>query len=198
MDISKLLTVLPKSVYDELPAIIEKYSIDSGLVLAHFISQCSHESADFSVKVENLNYSKAGLLKIFPKYFDEKTALQYERQSIKIANRVYANRMGNGDEASGEGFKFRGRGYIQLTGKSNYVSFNSCVPEILIDNPDLVSQKYPLLSAGWFFHKNNLFELAKGGEGHETILALTKRINGGTHGIDDRMKKFDKYFNLFK
>lgn len=168
--------------------------INSKLRKAHFLSQCAHESGNFTCLTENLNYSSDGLLKIFPKYFDKALALSYQRNPQKIANRVYANRMGNGDESTGDGFKFKGRGYIQLTGKQNYTEFSKYIGEDCVLNPDLVSVKYPLESAAFFFTKNKLWAICDEGDSEDVIKKLTKRINGGFHGIDDRIKKFKQYY----
>jgi len=162
---------------------------------AHFFAQTAHESGNFKTFSENLNYSAKGLRSIFGKYF--KTDLEarlYERQPQKIANRVYANRMGNGPEGSGDGWKFRGRGALQLTGKDNYQAFANYVgrPDVM-DNPDLVATELCFESALWFFDKNKLWSICDKGVNDAAILALTKRINGGTHGLDDRKAKTKKY-----
>ena len=162
---------------------------------AHFFAQTAHESGGFKAFSENLNYGAKGLRGIFGKYFPtEAMARAYERQPKKIANRVYANRMGNGDEASGDGWKFRGRGALQLTGKANYQSFANYIgrPEVM-DNPDLVAGELCFESALWFFDKNKLWSICDQGTGDAAILALTKRINGGTHGLDDRKAKTKRY-----
>ena len=146
MDIKKLETRLPKSIMDQIPDVMEKFKIDTPLRLSHFLAQCAHESGNFFVVYENLNYSAKALRAVFGKYFpDEATALAYERKPEKIANIVYASRGGNGDKASGEGWKYRGRGYIQLTLKDNYSAFDKVVPEDIVANPDLVATKYPML-----------------------------------------------------
>jgi len=197
MNYSKLSTAVPTSVMLELPIVIEKFNIKTPLRLAHFLAQCGHESGDFKVFNENLNYSAQGLRKIFGKYFPtDALAKQYERQPQKIANKVYANRMGNGDEASGEGFKFRGRGFIQLTGKSNYSAFSKFIGEDVVANPDLVATKYPLSSAGFFFDSNKLWALCDLGATEDAVTKVTKRVNGGTHGLDDRIAKFKKFSSL--
>jgi putative chitinase len=155
---------------------------------AHFFAQTAHESGNFKAFSENLNYGAKGLLGIFKKYFPtEAKALEYERKPEKIANLVYASRMGNGDEASGDGWKFRGRGALQLTGKDNYKAFSDYMkkPEIM-DNPDLVATQYSFESAIFFFDKNKLWDICDKGVSKDTILSLTKRINGGTHGLEDR------------
>jgi putative chitinase len=162
---------------------------------AHFFAQTAHESGNFKAFSENLNYSAKGLRGIFRKYFPtDALAKAYERKPAKIANRVYGNRMGNGDEASGEGFAFRGRGALQLTGKFNYSEFAKYVnrPDIM-DNPDLVATELAFESALWFFDKNKLWGICDQGINDAAILALTKRINGGTHGLDDRKLKTKKY-----
>lgn len=165
----------------------------------HFFAQIAHETGDFNRYEENLNYSAEGLLKIFSKYFDATTAAQYARNPEKIANRVYANRMGNGDEASGDGWKFRGRGALQLTGKENYQAFADTIrrPEIM-QNPDLVASDYSFESAMFFFNKNKLWAMCDQGTNDAVILALTKRINGGTHGLADRTEKTKKYYEWVK
>jgi putative chitinase len=162
---------------------------------AHFFGQTSHESGGFQIFSENLNYSAAGLDKIFGKYFPDKLEDSYARQPIKIANRVYANRMGNGNEASGDGWKFRGRGALQLTGKSNYQAFANYLkkPEIMT-NPDLVASDYAFESAMFFFDNNKLWLIADGGVSDATILAMTKRINGGTHGLEDRKSLTNRFY----
>jgi putative chitinase len=196
MNTSKL-TLKLKAIELELPQVIQKFNISNNLRLAHFLAQCSHESGEFNSLRENLNYSASGLRSIFSKYFTtEALAKQYERQAEKIGNRVYANRMGNGDEASGDGFKFRGRGYIQLTGKDNYKQFGTFIGEDLVANPDLVATKYPLTSAGFFFDKNKLWLLCDKGATDEDVTNVTRRVNGGTHGLADRISKFKLYQSL--
>jgi putative chitinase len=167
---------------------------------AHFFAQTAHESGNFKAFSENLNYGVTGLLSIFKKYFPTETkALGYERKPEKIANLVYANRMGNGDEASGDGYKFRGRGALQLTGKDNYKAFADYMkqPEIMT-NPDLVATKYSFESAIFFFDKNKLWAICDKGINDAAILELTKRINGGTHGLEDRKEKTYKYYEYVK
>ena len=194
MDISKLGTKLPQAVLDEIPAIMEKFGVTNPLRLSHFLAQCAHESGNFKFIRENLNYSADGLRKIFPKYFpNAELAAKYARQPEKIANRVYGSRMGNGDEASGDGWKFRGRGFVQTTGKFNYTDFDKFVEDDILADPDLVASKYPLMSAAFFFHKNKLWDVCDKGHGQEVVLAVTKRVNGGTHGLADRQKHFDMF-----
>lgn len=194
MNLDLLSKKIPASVVDEMPLVIEKFGINSPLRLSHFLSQCAHESGNFKFVRENLNYSADGLRKIFPKYFPTlEAANKYARQPEKIANKVYGNRMGNGDEASGDGFKFRGRGYIQLTGKDNYAAFDKFVDDDIMANPDLVATKYPLTSAAFFFHKNKLWDVCDKGHTHDVVVAVTKRVNGGTHGLEDRKDKFNVF-----
>jgi putative chitinase len=167
---------------------------------AHFFAQTAHESGNFKFFSENLNYRASGLTRIFKKYFPSpEKALLYERKPEKIANLVYASRMGNGDEASGDGWKFRGRGALQLTGKSNYKAFADYLkrPEIM-ENPDLVEDELAFESAIFFFDKNKLWGICDRGVNKDTILALTKRINGGTNGLDDREKKTFTYYGYLK
>jgi putative chitinase len=162
---------------------------------AHFFAQCAHESGNFKAFSENLNYGAKGLQGIFKKYFpDAATAARYERKPEMIANRVYASRMGNGDEKSGDGWRFRGRGAIQLTGKNNYLAFSKHIgdPEVMT-NPDIVATKYSFESAMFFFETNGLWSICDKGVDDATILALTKRINGGTHGLEDRNQKTKRY-----
>ena len=167
---------------------------------AHFFAQTAHESGNFKAFSENLNYGAKGLLGIFKKYFPtQEKALLYERKPEKIANVVYASRMGNGDEASGEGWKFRGRGALQLTGKENYKAFSDYLkkPEIMT-NPDLVATEFSFESAMFFFDKNKLWSICDEGVNDASILKLTKRINGGTHGLEDRTQKTKKYYEYVK
>jgi len=166
---------------------------------AHFFAQTAHETGGFKAFSENLNYSAQGLQGIFGKYFPGNLEESYARNPEKIANRVYASRMGNGAEASGDGYKFRGRGALQLTGKENYAAFAKYLnkPEIMT-NPDLVATTYSFESAMFFFDKNKLWEICDKGINDAAILALTKRINGGTHGLADRSEKTKKYYEYVK
>lgn len=189
---------IPDEVLAQIPDTAAKFNITNVLRLAHFLSQCGHESGGFKAVKENLNYSADGLGKIFPKYFGNGLNESYARQPEKIANRVYANRMGNGDESSGDGYKFRGRGFIQLTGKTNYAAFDKKVDEDILANPDLVATKYPLASAAFFFDSNNLWTICDKGSDEATITSVTKRVNGGTIGLADRIKHFNEYYSLLK
>ena len=180
----------------ELDEVIKTYKISNPNRLAHFLAQCGHESGNFKLIEENLNYSEEGLLKIFPKYFDKNTAKSYARRPEMIANMVYGSRMGNGDKNSGDGYKFRGRGFIQLTGKTNYKSFSDYIGIDLITNPNLVATKYPLSSAAWFFEKRKLWAICDEGTSIDTIKKVTKIINGGYNGLEDRISKTNIFANL--
>ena len=190
---------IPDAVLAQIPDTAAKFNITNPLRLAHFLAQCGHESGGWRATSENLNYSSKGLMGIFKKYFPTLAlAEQYARKPIAIASRVYGNRMGNGAEPTQEGYKFRGRGYIQLTGKDNYKAFDGFVPEDILSNPDLVATKYPLMSAAWFFNKNGLWAICDRGADDMTVTAVTKRVNGGTIGLPDRIKHFREYYNLLK
>jgi putative chitinase len=200
MDIGKLKGQISDNVYGEIQSVMDVFLINTPTRLSHFLGQCAHESGNFKFTSENLNYSTKGLIATFPKYFKQPgLAEAYSRNPERIASRVYADRMGNGAEGTQDGWKFRGRGYIQLTGRSNYSSFDKFVNEDIISNPNLVATKYPLLSAGWFFHKNKLNTISDKGLSETVILELTKRINGGTNGLQDRIKytiKFGKILGV--
>lgn len=198
IDLSKLKGHVPESILTELPLIMEKFNCNTPLRLAHFLAQCSHESGHFKFVEENLNYSSAGLKKIFPKYFPNNLSESYARNPEKIASRVYGGRMGNGDEATKEGYKFRGRGYIQLTGKENYKRFGQFIGEDTVANPDLVSKKYPLTSAAFFFNSNGLWSICDRGSDDSVVTSVTRRVNGGTIGLSDRIKEFKRFHNLLK
>ena len=188
---------IPNSVIAMIPEVASKFEINTPLRLAHFLAQCGHESGGFKLTQENLNYSAKGLNGIFKKYFPTlDSAVPYERKPEKIANKVYSGRMGNGAESSGEGWKFHGRGFIQLTGKENYTAFTKSIGEDCIANPDLVASKYALASAAWFFNKNGLHKMADGGANDDTVTKITKRVNGGTIGLPDRIKHFKEYYHL--
>jgi putative chitinase len=175
--------------YDALSAILPEYGINTPERVAAFIAQCAHESGGFKFLKENLNYKAESLLKVFPKYFktlDEARA--YEKRPEKIANKIYGGRMGNGDESSGDGFRYCGRGLIQLTGKENYSWFAASL-EIPVEEASEYLETFEgaVQSACWFWEENKLNQWADKGD----ILTLTKRINGGTIGLDDRIKHFN-------
>jgi putative chitinase len=166
---------------------------------AHFFAQTGHETGEFKLFSENLNYSADGLKKTFGKYFPGTINESYAKQPEKIANRVYGNRMGNGDETSGDGYKFRGRGALQLTGKNNYLAFSHYLnkPEIMT-NPDLVATEYAFESAMFFFDLNKLWTICDQGVNDTSITSLTKRINGGILGLDHRKALTLKYYEYVK
>lgn len=165
----------------------------------HFFAQTAHETGEYKLFIENLNYSSKGLQTTFGKYFPGNLEESYARNPEKIANKVYADRMGNGNEASGDGWKYRGRGALQLTGKANYESFAKYLgkPEV-IANPDLVATTYAFESAIYFFEKNKLWAICDQGINDAAILSLTKRINGGINGLDHRKSLTNKYYNYVK
>jgi putative chitinase len=197
LKLDKLKGHIPDAVIAQIPDTAAKFGINTPLRLAHFLAQCGHESNGFKAVQENLNYSAKGLNGIFKKYFPtEASATAYERQPAKIASKVYGGRMGNGDEATGEGYKFRGRGYIQLTGKDNYKAFSKSINEDLTITPDKVATHYPLLSAAWFFTNGGLHKMADGGATDAVVTSITKRVNGGTIGLADRIKHFKEYYSL--
>lgn len=196
--LDKLKGHIPDSVIAQIPDTAAKFGITTPLRLAHFLSQCSHESGGFKSVSENLNYSADGLKKIFPKYFQGNLNESYARNPEKIANRVYGGRMGNGDETSGDGWKHRGFGFIQLTGKDNHRAFDKTVDDDIMANPSLIATKYPLSSAAFFFNTNKLWTICDKGADRATVEALTKRVNGALIGIEDRWKHFQEYYNLLK
>jgi putative chitinase len=188
---------IPDAVIAQIPDTAAKFEINTPLRLAHFLAQCGHESGGFRLTKENLNYSAKGLNGTFKKYFPTlDSAVPYERKPEKIANKVYGGRMGNGPESSGEGSKFCGRGYIQLTGKDNYTAFGKSINEDMTANPDKVASSYALLSAAWFFNKNGLHKMADGGASDAVVTSITKRVHGGTIGLADRIKHFKEYYSL--
>jgi putative chitinase len=194
LNLAGLAGKIPDAVLAQIPAAAAEFGIKSNLRLAHFLAQCALESANFTATVENLNYSAQRLVQVFSKYFKPPVDVNaYARNPQKIGSRVYANRMGNGDEASGDGFKFRGRGYIQLTGKNNYNSFSQFVGEDCVASPDLVATKYPLASAAFFFNSNNIWAICDQGSDDGTVTKVTKRVNGGIHGLAERIQNFKKF-----
>ena len=174
-------------------SLLDDYDINTPKRIAYFMAQCHHESGGFVFVSENLNYKASGLVKVFPKYFDESTARAYEKQPQKIANRVYANRMGNGDEASGEGFKYSGKGIIQLTGKDNYTRFAQSL-EISVEDAAEYMKTFEgaAQSACWFLETNNLNKFADAGD----LKTMTRVINGGYKGMEDRELQFARISKL--
>jgi putative chitinase len=197
LKLDKLKGHIPDGVIAQIPDTAARFGINTPLRLAHFLAQCGHESAGFKAVQENLNYSAKGLNTIFRKYFPtEASAAAYARNPAKIASKVYGGRMGNGPESTGEGFKFRGRGYIQLTGKDNYRAFGNAIKEDMTLNPDKVATHYPLLSAAWFFTTNGLHRMSDEGATDAVVTKITRRVNGGTIGLADRIKHFKEYYHL--
>jgi len=197
-DISKLSSVVPEIYFSEFELFNERYNVNTKNRVSHFISQAQHESANFTTVTENLNYSSMGLLNTFPKYFpDEDTAKHYAKQPEKIANRVYANRMGNGDEISGDGWKFRGRGIFQLTGKGNYTAFSMYTKKDILNNPGfLQTPNGAVESALWFWTRNGLNKLADKGADDAVVKEITKVINGGFSHLAERQKLFKEVYQL--
>jgi putative chitinase len=190
----KLKELIPKNKYvpqwsKALNLILPDYEINSTLRIAAFLAQCIHESGGFIFLTENLNYKAESLMRVWPRHFPTlEIAKSYERNPQKIANKAYANRMGNGDENSGDGWRYCGRGLIQLTGKSNYQAFADSIETSLQDIPEyLQTFEGAVQSACWFWETNNLNVLAD----KKDILGLTKKINGGTIGLDDRIKHYE-------
>lgn len=184
-------------VLAQIPAIIAEFKIDTPLKMAHFLAQCAHESGNFKAVRENLSYSFDTLKNKFAKYFaTDAICNSYVGKPEAIAARMYASRMGNGNEASKDGWTFRGRGYIQLTGRENYAAFAKFVTDDLMIAPDLVAQKYPLLSAAWFFHEKKLIELSAQGATDAVVKMVTKVVNGGTNGLAERIRYFNIYYGL--
>jgi len=175
---------------------MREFNISNPFRLAHFLAQTAHESGNFKHVRENLNYSAEGLIKVFPKYFSKETALWYARKPEAIANVVYGNRMGNGDKNSGDGFRYRGRGFLGLTGKSNYKAFGDFIGVDLVKDPDLVATKYALTSAAWFFEKRGLWKICDNGMSDDIVVRVSKLINGGTIGLTDRRSKTKVFSDL--
>ena len=207
--INKIKGHIPDSVFQQIPSTCAAFNIITPLRLAHFLAQCNHESGGFKAVSENINYGVEGLLNTFKSDFDtnhnkvleanEKLkANTLSRKPEAIANFVYANQNGNGNEASGDGWKYRGRGYIQCTGRLNYLGFSKFIGEDCVTNPDLVSTKYPMASAAWFFDKNNLWKICDLGSTDDVVTKVTKKINGGDNGLLDRQEKFDKFWKILK
>jgi len=192
----KLKGHIPDSVITEIISIADKFNITTNLRLAHFLAQCAHESGNFRAITENLNYSKDALLRVFPKYFPGTLAESYAHKPEKIASRVYGSRMGNGNETTKEGWKFRGRGFLQTTGKENYKRLGDFLGVDLLSNPDLVATAYPLASAGYFFNSNNLWIICDEGSTDDIVTKVTRRVNGGTNGLSHRLQEFKKFISL--
>ena len=193
LTITQLSQIIPKNPYldhwyDALSQALPDYEINTPHRIAAFLAQCAHESGGFNAIKENLNYKAESLCRVWPRYFNAGNAAQYAHNQEAIANRAYANRMGNGSEESGDGYKFCGRGLIQLTGRSNYQAFADSL-QISIDDASEYLKTFEgcVQSACWFWEANNLNQYADNGD----ILTMTKRINGGTLGLEDRKKHYE-------
>ena len=185
---------VPSHIKAEIWPVMRKFSINTIERLSHFLAQCAQESGSFKAVSENLNYSVSGLKKTFPRYFKDRDPKAYSKAPQALANYVYSNRLGNGSEASGDGWRYRGRGYIQLTGKSNYKAFDAFVDDDILVNPDLVATKYPLLSAAWFWSVNKINNLADAGIDVDVITRVTKKVNGGHKGLHERIMFTHRYY----
>lgn len=202
--------VVPATVLAELPNVASKFGIDTTLKLTHFLSQCAHESGEFKTVQENLYYSDFNrIAQIFRHDVDLnhdrvieanelENAKKYAKNPKALANFVYANQNGNGNEASGDGYNYHGRGFIQLTGRENYQKFSTFIGEDCVANPDLVATKYPLASAAFFFTSNHIWAICDHGSDIKTITEVTKIINGGTIGLPERTAEFNKFYNILK
>lgn len=193
MDISKLQSELPEHIYDQLSGIEQ---IDGPLRMSNFLGQCKHESGNFTKFTENLNYSGSALWTLFRNHFaslDETNS--YARQPEKIANRIYANRMGNGDEESGDGWLHKGVGAIQITGKTNQEQFFESIGLPGQTDPNEIAANYSLISAAWFFTKNSLWTICDKGIDEDTVTILTHKINGGNNGLAERLQYTKEFYN---
>jgi len=198
MIIEKLKDHIPDRIYLMLSDLLNKFpEINSPLRLAHFLSQCDHESDGFRQSLENMNYSSDRLLIIFPKYFNGKQAQEYHREPERIANRVYAMRMGNGVEASGDGWRHRGRGFIQLTGKELQNKFLAWLGMPINSSPSVINDKYPLISAAWFFGYRSVWDKCDKAT-EQAVKDVSRAVNGGTIGLNERIELFNKYWGLLK
>lgn len=186
---------VPASVIAQIPETALKFGITTNLRLAHFLAQCALESTGFTATVENLDYSTPQrILKVFGTHFHGIDPVPFVHNPQKLGNHVYANRNGNGNEASGDGFKFRGRGYIQLTGRNNYTSFSKFVGEDCVANPDLVATKFPLSSAAFYFSSNNIWAICDKGADDATVTRVSKAVNGDPpNALSERIQSFKKF-----
>lgn len=196
MHLEKLQGHLPDSIYQSLPDLCTKFDIDGPLRLSHILGQASEETGSFTVFTENLDYSAEALQKLFPRHFLNDDEDDYARQPEKIANRIYANRMGNGDEASGDGYKFRGRGSLQTTGRSNYKALGDFLGVDLISNPELVATDYCMDSAAFFFKNGNLWHICDKGIDVATITIVTQHVNGGQINIARRIQYTQEFYKI--
>jgi len=194
LNLAGLAGHVPPAVIAQIPETAAKFGITTNLRLAHFLAQCDLESIGFTATVENLSYSAQRLLQVFPKYFHGVDLNEYAYNPAMIGNRVYANRMGNGDEASGDGFNFRGRGYIQLTGRDNYTSFSQFLGEDCVADPDLVATSYPLASAAFYFNSNHIWAICDEGADAATVTRVSIAVNGSPpHAVPERLQNFNTF-----
>jgi len=200
VDLTKIQSKVPAGIFTELVIAMPRFEINTPLRVSHFLAQAMEESMNFTHLSELLNYSSTGLRGTFPKYFpDDATANAYAHQPEKIANRVYANRYGNKNEVSGDGFLFRGRGIFQLTFRDNYIAFGNAIGEDIVGNPDLLlTPKYAALSACWFFASKGLSKIADEGSDDIVVQKITKKINGGLNGISVRIKNFKTIYSTYQ
>jgi putative chitinase len=189
------LNIKDEALLAAINEVLAKYNINTPLRIQHFLAQIYTESGGLTVFKENLNYSNTGLRRVFGKYFTELQALQYQRQPEKIANRVYANRLGNGPESSGDGWKYRGKGAIQITGKANYQSLSNDLGIDFVTNPQLLETiPYSIISAGWYWDKAKLNVIAD----KDDVMAVSKKVNGGTNGLQERIKWLEHFKKVIK
>jgi putative chitinase len=194
LNLAGLSGKLPDFVIAQIPATAAEFGITTNLRLAHFLAQCALESTGFTATVENLNYSAPRIRKVFGKHFKTVSPAAFAHNPQKLGSRVYANRMGNGNEASGDGFKFRGRGYIQLTGRNNYASFSNFVGEDCVANPDLVATKFPLASAAFYFSSNKIWAICDQGASDAIVRKVSAAVNGTPpNAVAERTQNFKKF-----
>lgn len=194
--IPKLKTHIPDSIYNQIFGVLS-FGIDGPKRLSNFLGQCQHECSNWTHFTENLNYSADGLLRVFGKYFTPATAASYAHDPVRIANRVYANRLGNSDEASGDGYLHRGVGAIQLTGKSNHMAFFVSMGLPADSDPQLIATTYQLASAAYFFKNNHLWTICDSGVDIPTITAVTKRVNGpALLGLSERIQFTQEFYHI--
>lgn len=199
LNIESLKYLLPENIYNELPTVIEKFNINNRYRLAHLLAQCCYESRNFQVLEENLNYSADGLLNVFPEYFpDSSKADRYAHIQEKIANYVYGNRLGNGPEDTGDGWLYRGRGAIQLTGKYNYIKLGEYIGINILANPTSVATDYALLSGAFFFNERKIWTICDGGVSDSVIMAVTSKVNSSLLGLENRASLLAKFYTALK
>lgn len=194
MNYQKVGEITSNQILKQIDAVMSVF-IDERLELAHFLAQCHHESGGFKKVVENMNYSSARLLQVFPKYFNEENVQMFASNPQRIANKVYGGRMGN--VKPNDGWDFRGRGYFHLTGRANYELFEKETGLKVVDNPGLVATLYPMESAAWFWRRNKIHELCVDATDN-TVALVTKKIQGGRLGLNERKELTHKYLELIE